>query len=93
MTPQDILTIVLSFSILWTAVFLCWLMYHCVSVLRAVEVFLRDLRERAERIDNAIRGVKDRLEHSVSHLGVIGDAIKHLTSYFLDGKKKKKDEE
>jgi len=85
-TSQDILFLVLAFCILWVTVFFCWLLYHLVVILRTVEAFMMDIQKKVERIDEGIRGVKDRIEHSVAHLGTIGDAAKHIVKYFKDKK-------
>ena len=63
--------------------------------MRAVEGFMEDIKGKVDRIDDAIRGVKDRIEHSVSQLGVIGDAAKHVVKHFMEkkGKKAEKDED
>jgi uncharacterized membrane protein len=94
-TSQDILNLVLAFCTLWVTVFFCWLLYHVVGILRAVEGFMENMQKKVDRIDDAIRGVKDRLEHSIAHLGTIGDAAKHIMKYFAEQKKhtKKDDSE
>lgn len=86
-TSQDILYLVLAFCILWVTVFICWLLYYVVSILRRVETFMGEVEEKMHKMDAAMRGIKDRLEHSVSHLGIIGDAAKHLSKYFIEKKK------
>lgn len=86
-TAQDILYLVLAFCILWVTVFFCWLLYHVVTVFRTITSFMREMEEKVHRIDDAMHGIKERIEHSVSHLGIIGDAMKHLSRYFLDTEK------
>ncbi|MFH0928006.1 MAG: hypothetical protein V1821_00875 [bacterium] len=88
-SSQDILYIVLAFCILWVTVFLCWLLYHVVTILRTAENFMREIEDKAHKIDVALRGLKDRMEYSASHLGVIGDALKHLVAHFMERKKEK----
>jgi len=91
LTSLDILYLVIAFCILWVTVFFCWLLYHVVVILRRTEVFMDEADQKMKRIDDAIRGVKDRIEHSVSQLGVIGDAAKNITKYFFEKKKKKEE--
>lgn len=87
-TSQDILFLVLAFCILWVTVFFCWLLYHVVGIIRRIEAFMDDAQEKMKRIDDAIRGVRDRVEHTVSQLGVIGDAAKHIMKHFVGRKEK-----
>lgn len=89
-TSKDILYIVLSVAILWLTIFFCWLLYYFVAVMREVRGSMKDFRERMHRVDEAIRGIKEKFEHSVSIFAVMGEAVKQLVGYFVEKKKEKK---
>ncbi|NQV12035.1 hypothetical protein HQ524_01605 [Candidatus Uhrbacteria bacterium] len=59
----DILWIVLAFCALWFTAFLCWAIYHVAMVMRRVHLALDEARHVLVKIESAINGVKDKLDH------------------------------
>lgn len=91
---KDVLYIVLSLAVLWLTIFFCWLLYYFIAIMRECQRGVKDFRERLHRLDEAIQGIKEKFEHSISIFAVMGEAVKQLVSYFInkkvDTKKKKK---
>lgn len=84
---KDLLYIVLSFSVLWLTVFLCWLIYYLVSILRSANEMVEELRERFRGIEEAIRSIRDRMEHATSTLSFVSEGVMRLIQYFISRKK------
>ncbi|MEK9183128.1 MAG: hypothetical protein AAB849_01315 [Patescibacteria group bacterium] len=80
---KDLLYIVLSFSVLWVTVFLCWLIYYLVSILRNANDMVEELRERFRGIEDAIRSIRDKMEHATSTLGFVSEGVMRLIQYFI----------
>lgn len=80
---KDLLYIVLSFSVLWVTVFLCWLIYYLVSILRNANEMVEELRERFRGIEDSIRSIRDRMEHATSTLSFVSDGVMRLIQYFI----------
>ncbi len=59
----DILWIVLAFCALWFTAFLCWAIYHVAMVMRRVHLALDEARHVLVKIESAINGVKDKIDH------------------------------
>lgn len=89
-TSKDILYIILAFCILWLTIFLSWLLFYIISILRNLRWFIKGAKENMENVVKGIGVLREKIEHSFSHLGFIADAAKHLLSYFLDSKMAKK---
>lgn len=84
---KDLLYIVLSFSVLWVTVFLCWLIYYLVSILRNANEMVEELRERFRGIEDAIRSIRDKMEHATSTLSFVSEGIIRLIQYFIGREK------
>lgn len=59
----DILWIVLAFCALWFTAFVCWAIYHVAMVMRRVHLALDEARHVLVKIESAINGVRDKLDH------------------------------
>ena len=84
---KDLLYIVLSFSVLWLTVFLCWLIYYLVSILRNANEMVEELRERFRGIEEAIRSIRDRIEHATTSLNFVSEGVMRLIQFFVSRKK------
>ena len=80
---KDLLYIVLSFAVLWITVFLCWLIYYLVSILRNANEMVEELRERFRGIEDAIRSIRDKMEHATSTLSFVSEGVMRLIQYFI----------
>lgn len=88
---KDLLFIVLSFCALWITVFLCWLIYYIVSITRNANTVVEELRDRFRGIEEAIRSIRDRMEHATSSLGFVSEGVIKLIQYFITKRKSKFD--
>ena len=66
-TSKDILYLVISFSILWLTVFLCWALYHLGKVLKNAHEIIEEFRVRLQTLMEAVDYVKSKVEQ-ISHL-------------------------
>lgn len=85
-TSQDLLYIVLSLSILWFTVFLCWLLYQAARVLRNANEIIEDLTQKLELIGNAIDFIGKKIEGISSSAGVVSKMMTGLVERFIIGK-------
>jgi len=81
----DILYIVLAFCALWITAFICWFIYQLAVVMEHLNDLVSELKWQAEKIEQALNGIKSRFETGSSHLGKLAD---HAKAYI--GKKTKK---
>ncbi|HPV70825.1 MAG TPA: hypothetical protein PKY08_02940 [Candidatus Magasanikbacteria bacterium] len=89
---KDLLYIVLSFCILWLTVFLCWFIYYLVSILRGANNMVEEMRERFRGIEEAIRTMRDKMEHATNSFSFVSEGIVKLIQYFVSKKSKVEEE-
>jgi hypothetical protein len=90
---KDLLFIVLSFCALWITVFLCWLIYYLVSILRNTNTMVEEMRDRFRGIEETMRSMRDRLEHATSSLGFVSEGVIKLIQFFISRRKSKAETE
>ena len=94
-TSKDLLNIVIALAILGFTFFSCWAIYYFVMILRQVFKSLKEMRHRLQQIDEVIKTLKEKIEHSTSYLLLIVEAISKLAEVMKEkgekwiGKKKK----
>ncbi len=86
---KDLLFIVLSFCALWVTVFLCWLIYYLVSILRNTNTMVEELRDRFRGIEETMRAIRDRIEHATSSMGFVSEGVIKLIQFFISRRKSK----
>ncbi|EKD24509.1 MAG: hypothetical protein ACD_80C00225G0002 [uncultured bacterium (gcode 4)] len=70
-TPQDLLYIVLSFCILWFTVFLCWLLYQAVRVLKNANEIIENVTNKLELISDAVEFIRKKVDNVSDHMGSV----------------------
>lgn len=75
---RDLLNIVLAFCLLWLTVFIAWFIYYLAMLLRQFFFIVKEMRQRINKIDEALKLFKEKMEHSTSYLLLIGEGVKKL---------------
>ena len=83
----EILWIVLAFCALWVTAFICWAVYHIAMVARNIHFVLSDAKHALAQIENAITGVKEKMEH---HSKLLDPLIALAGGAIAKAKKKEK---
>lgn len=82
---KDIFYLVLSFCILWFTIFICWLLYYFIAIMRDTRKTFKDVREKIEKIDDAVRVVREKIEKSLSVFSVLADGFKYALKFLGEG--------
>ena len=85
-TSKDLLFVVLSLSIFWFTIFLCWLLYQAARTLRNINRIAEILTEKLELISDAVTFMRDRVDHLSSKMGVVSSMLSGLVEKFIVGK-------
>ena len=85
-TSKDLLFVVLSLSIFWFTIFLCWLLYQAARTLRNINRIAEILTEKLELISDAVTFMRDRVDHFSSKMGVVSSMLSGLVEKFIVGK-------
>lgn len=77
-SSQDLLNIVLALCIFMFTIFLCWSIYYFARIMQQAFKIVKEMRERINKIDEAVKAFKEKIEHSTSYLMLIGEGMKKL---------------
>lgn len=89
MSPQDILYIVLAFSALWLAIFISFAFLYLALILRQANFTIKELRNKLNLIDSVLTSIKEKLEHSSSHLAFLVEAVREAVRFLSERSSKK----
>jgi len=81
-STKDLFYLILSISVGWVAIFLCWGLYEVARMLHQANAAVSEAREKLNRLEKAIVSIKERLESSVGYLGVLAEGGKSLINLF-----------
>lgn len=82
-STQDLLYIVLSLSILWFTVFLCWLLYQAARVLKNANEIIENITGKLELIADAVEFMRGKVEKVTDHMGNIQKFISGTVGSYL----------
>lgn len=85
-TSKDILYLVISFCVLWTTVFLCWMFYYVMRLLRNANQIIEEFRVRLQSLTEAINYIRGKVEHMSGLMSLITDGAAGLVKNVLNRK-------
>ncbi len=89
-TSKDLLFVVLAFCALWLTVFLSWLLYYLIAVLRDTESLVKQAKGVVEKVDVLQHALHDKFERSAASLTLIGSTLKELIVWGIKERSKTK---
>lgn len=89
-TSKDILNLVLAVSIGLVAVFSCWVIFYFAMILKNANKMVFSIREKMELVDKILKLIKEKLEKTSSHFGMVADSVIKLVGFVMDKQKEKK---
>ena len=94
-SSKDILNIVIAASVGIFAIFTCYAIFYFAQILRQGFKIIKEMRDRLHKVDSLIKTIKDKIEHSTSHIILIAEGMKKLVEVVKEhvnknGKKKGK---
>ena len=90
---KDLLYVVLAFCILWLTIFLAWFIYYLAMIMRQAYQAIKETREKINKVDEILKALKEKIEHSASYLALIGEGVKKLVEVINQKNKKAKKQE
>lgn len=92
-SSQDILYIVLAFSVLWFTAFLCWLLYQAARVLRNANRVIETVTDKLELINDAVQYMRMKIDGVSKNMGMVSSMMAGMAERFVVGRIKEKFEE
>ncbi|MCK5510378.1 hypothetical protein KAI65_02445 [Candidatus Parcubacteria bacterium] len=90
-TSKDILNIVIAASVGIFAIFTCYAIFYFAQILRQGFKIIKEMRDRLHKVDSLIKTIKDKIEHSTSHIILIAEGMKKLVEVIKERTEKRKD--
>lgn len=88
-TSKDVLNIILAISVFGFTAFVCWTIYYLARILQQLFGLVKDMRDRLQKLDDLIKAVKEKIEHTTSYLLLISEGVKKLVEVIRDKTEKK----
>ncbi len=89
-SSKDILFIVLSVCIFLFTLLICWAIYYVAMILREFKKIVADVRKKIELVESLIMALKEKLEHTSSHMKLLVETVSNLAEYFKERRTEKK---
>ena len=89
-SSKDILYIVLAFCFLWLTIFIAWAIYYVVMILRESKKIINDVRRKIELIEEVLVVLKEKLEHTSSHMKLLVETIANVAEFIKEKRGEKK---
>lgn len=83
-TSKDVLNLAIAFSVVLVAAFFSWMLYYIIAMLRDARAMVTDVREKMEAIENAVQGIRNRVENGLSGFTVLAAGLKQVISYVIE---------
>jgi hypothetical protein len=77
-TSKDVLNISIALGVLSLAGFGSWAIYYFARILQQGFKIIKEMRDRISKLDELIKALKEKIEHSTSYLLLIGEGVKKL---------------
>ncbi len=87
-TSKDLLYVVLAFCALWLTIFLSWLLYYVIALLRDTETVVKQIKGVVEKVDSLQHAVHDKFERSAASLTLIASTLKELIMWGIHERSK-----
>ena len=89
-TSQDILWLSIAFAVVLVAVFLAWMMYYIIMMLRDIRIMVHETRDRFDRIEKFVMAIGEKAEGLFAIGPVLGEGIKTAVGYIMERREEKR---
>jgi uncharacterized protein YoxC len=83
-SSKDILYLVIAFCVLWVTVFLCWMLYYVMKILKNASQIIEEFRSRLQVLTEAIDYLRGKVEtiHGLLSMasGGVAGAVKSMVA-------------
>lgn len=90
-TSKDLLFVVLAFCALFLTVFVAWLLYYVIAIVRDAESLVRQVRGAVTKVDQLAHAAQEKMERSAASFTLIAQAVKELIVWGIQERGKMKE--
>jgi hypothetical protein len=88
---ENILNITKSICLAGFTFFICWAIYYFVMIFKQIFKITKETRERFGKLDQIIKNLSQKIEHSTSYLFLIGQGVKKIANIVHEYSERKKE--
>ncbi|MFH1192163.1 MAG: hypothetical protein V1655_01685 [bacterium] len=89
-TTKDILFLVIAFCVLLLTIFLAWLLYYFIAIIRDVRKLTKSIEDKVEKTGAVIDLIKNKVDSSATHFILLVEAIKQIVKFAMERREAKK---
>ena len=89
-SSNDLLFVVLAFCTLWLTVFLSWLLYYIISIVRDAESLVRQVKDAVMKVDHLAHALHDKVDRSAASFALVAQAVKEIVTWAIEQRTIKK---
>ncbi len=90
LASKDILNYTLTICILFVSIFLCWIMYYIISMMKKANDSLKLMHTIMNSINGIIENTKSKFKNSIAGLEIVGTLAKKIFDQINTKKQNKK---
>jgi hypothetical protein len=87
-TSKDLLYVVLAFCALWLTVFISWLLYYLIALLRDADSLSRQIKGVVEKADQLAFAIHEKMERGAATMTLVANTIKELVVWGIQERSK-----
>lgn len=85
-SSKDILYLVIAFCIVWVTVFLCWMFYYIMRLLRNANFIVEEFRSRLLVLSEAVDYIRNKVEHMSGLMTMVTEGVGGLVKKLVTKK-------
>ena len=87
-SSKDILYLVIAFCVIWITVFVCWMFYYVMRLLRNTNDMVEELRTRLQSLLEGVNYLRGKMEHITGLLTLVTEGATGLVKKVVAKKAK-----
>ena len=87
-SSKDILYLVIAFCVIWMTVFLCWIFYYLMRLLRNTNQIVEELHDKLQLITDGVQYIRGKVEHLNMLTASLTEGVTGLVGKFMANKAK-----
>jgi len=88
-TSKDVLNIVIASCIGAFTIFVCWMLWYVIRVMRQVNSLIDNVKAKIEAIDGILKTIHAKIDHSASALSVLGKGVGQIMEFVKNRRENK----
>lgn len=80
-SSKDILFYVSAISIIALTVFMCWLLYYFIAIIRNVHSAAKSFKKKMDLVEDILKNIKSNVTNAANYIGIVVAGIDKIVDY------------